>query len=186
MSAALDPLSLHSPARAPGRSLVRTAGRGVAIALGALALACAAGNADAQRYGGHGGYGGYHGGYHGGYYRGGGWGPGVFWGGIGLGIGLGLATDYAYYDRPDYVVVNQPPLYYAAPPAPVAVYSQPAPVAAADPIFYPRNGQSAAQTEADRRSCNQWATTQPRAMADASIFQRATFACMDGRGYTAR
>jgi len=26
----------------------------------------------------------------------------------------------------------------------------------------------------------------PRAMADASVFQRATLACMDGRGYTAR
>jgi hypothetical protein len=57
---------------------------------------------------------------------------------------------------------------------------------AADPIFYPRNGQSAAQTETDRQDCNRWATTQAGAMNDASIFQRATFACMDGRGYTAR
>ena len=61
----------------------------------------------------------------------------------------------------------------------------PAP-AAAEPIFYPRGGQSAAQTEADRRACNSWATTQHNAMNDASVFQRATFACMDGRGYTAR
>ena len=56
----------------------------------------------------------------------------------------------------------------------------------AEPIFYPRNGQSPEQTEQDRRDCNRWATTQRGAMADASIFQRATFACMEGRGYTVR
>ena len=55
-----------------------------------------------------------------------------------------------------------------------------------DPIFYPRNGQTAAQTEADRQDCNRWATTQAGAMSDAQIFQRATYACMDGRGYTVR
>jgi hypothetical protein len=159
-------------------------GRAVVITCGALALAC---GAQAQGHGGfHGG--GFHGGgYHGGgYYRGGGWGPGPFWG-IGLGLGLGLAGAY-YYDRPDYVVIDQPPVYY--PPAPVTVYQSapPAPAAApaADPIFYPRNGQGAQQTEADRQACNRWATTQPRAMADASVMQRATFACMEGRGYTAR
>ncbi len=82
-----------------------------------------------------------------------------------------------------------PPVYYPAQPAPVYVNppaAQAQAPAAADPIFYPRNGQSPAQTEADRQDCNRWATTQPRAMADASVFQRATFACMDGRGYTAR
>ena len=66
--------------------------------------------------------------------------------------------------------------------------SPPAVVSAAptrpDPIIYPRNGQSAAQTEADRQECNRWATTQPSAVADASVFQRAVEACMDGRGYT--
>ena len=58
--------------------------------------------------------------------------------------------------------------------------------AAAEPIFYPKNGQSAEAAETDRRECNRWATTQRGAMADASIFQRATFACMEGRGYTVR
>lgn len=81
-----------------------------------------------------------------------------------------------------YVVVAPPPgidtTQTMAPPAP--------PAAAPDPIFYPRNNQSAAQTEADRRECNAWATTQPNAMADAKVFQRATEACMDGRGYTVR
>jgi hypothetical protein len=95
-----------------------------------------------------------------------------------------LATAPLYYNQPNYVVVN-PPVYY--PPQPV--YVNPAPVAApapAEPIFYPRAGQSGAQTEADRQACNRWATTQNNAMNDASVFQRATLACMDGRGYTAR
>ncbi len=94
-----------------------------------------------------------------------------------------------YYDQPSVVYVN-PPVYY--PPAPVYAQIAPAPTyapqapAVPDPIFYPRNGQSAAQIEADRQDCSRWATTQPKAMADASIFQRAIFACMDGRGYSAR
>ena len=57
---------------------------------------------------------------------------------------------------------------------------------APEPIFYPRNGQSAEATEHDRRDCNRWATTQNGAMNDASIFQRATLACMEGRGYTVK
>ena len=68
-----------------------------------------------------------------------------------------------------------------APRAGQPVPQAPAP---AEPIFYPRNGQSAETTESDRRECNRWATTQNGAMNDASIFQRATFACMEGRGYT--
>lgn len=55
-----------------------------------------------------------------------------------------------------------------------------------DPIIYPRNGQSPAQTEADCQECNRWATTQPAAMAEAEVFQRAVAACLDGRGYTVR
>ena len=81
-----------------------------------------------------------------------------------------------------YVVVAAPPgvdqTMTTPPPAP--------PPVAPDPIFYPRNNQSAAQAEADRRDCNSWATSQPNAMADAKVFQRATEACMDGRGYTVR
>lgn len=115
------------------------------------------------------------------------WGGGPFWGGIGLGVGLGLGTYYVtrpWY--PDQVVIRQPPAeYYDAPPilqAPLlnAVPTEP------DPIFYPRMGQSAVLTEADRQACNRWATTQPTAMAEASVFQRAILACMDGRGYTSR
>ena len=149
--------------------------------------------------GGHGG--GWHGGgYHGGGWdhdgwRGGSWGPGPFWGGLGLGLGLGAITYYgaygpSYYDygyAPGYVV-SPDPGYVEVQPTPLPALSQPMPsvAGAPEPIFYPKNGQSAARTETDRRDCNRWATTQNGAMADASIFQRATLACMEGRGYTAR
>jgi hypothetical protein len=86
-----------------------------------------------------------------------------------------------YYapDSGGYVVVTPPPGADSVQPAPTP---KPLP----DPIIYPRNGQSAEQTEADRQDCNRWATTQPSAMSDASVFQRAVAACMDGRGYTVR
>ena len=153
----------------------------------------------------HGG-GGWHGGYWGGGYRGwyGGWGwrgyyPGYYWPGYYWGVGAGLAT--VAYAAPYY---NYYGGYYGYPygwRAPVTEYvisepqpgdrvvrsGQPVPqTPPPDPIFYPRNGQSAAQTEADRQDCNRWATTQAGAMSDAQIFQRATFACMDGRGYSVR
>lgn len=122
--------------------------------------------------------------------------PGVFWGGVGFGLGLGAVGYYGSGWGPyGYVPYAYDSYYYdAVPPVivspgaagPVAI--QPAPVASRspDPIFYPNQGQSAATTESDRRDCNRWATTQSGAMADASIFQRATLACMEGRGYTVR
>jgi hypothetical protein len=81
-----------------------------------------------------------------------------------------------------YAVVAPPPGADTATPVPPAPPPKPAP----DPIIYPRGGQSPEQTEADRQACNRWATTQPSAMADASVFQRAMAACLDGRGYTVR
>lgn len=90
---------------------------------------------------------------------------------------------YAPAPGQGYAVVAPPPGAETAQPAAPA----PAPAASRpDPIIYPRNGQSAAQTEADRQECNRWATTQPAAMADGQVFQRATEACLDGRGYTVR
>ncbi len=120
--------------------------------------------------------------------RGGGyWGPGPFWGGVGIGVGIGVGSAYAYRPwYPGYVVVEAPPVYYRTEPQPVPATPEPAAKPAADPIFYPRTGQSAEQTEADRVECNRWATTQPSAMRDASVFQRATLACMEGRGYVVR
>ena len=93
----------------------------------------------------------------------------------------------AYYTpatgQPGYVVVAPPAGVDAAQPAaPPPPPVKPAP----DPVIYPRNGQTAQQQEADMQDCNRWATTQPSAMADASVFQRAVSACMDGRGYTVR
>jgi hypothetical protein len=160
--------------------------------------------------GGHGG-GYYHGGYRGGYYHGGYRGyywPGAFWGGIGIGIGIGAVGYYGGYYRGYYAPYYAPyytpyyapyydgyydpalvvsPVYSTAEPGAARV-GQPVPQASApaEPIFYPRNGQSAETTESDRRECNRWATTQRGAMDDASIFQRATLACMEGRGYTVK
>lgn len=89
---------------------------------------------------------------------------------------------------PSFVIVA-PPAGYAVPvvPAEPAKVEPPpvnVPATKPDPVIYPRNGQDAQQTEADRQECNRWATTQPQAVADASVFQRAVEACMDGRGYT--
>jgi hypothetical protein len=113
-------------------------------------------------------------------YYGGGWGLGV-----GIGLGLLLAPPLLYGPPPPVVVYSEPlpppSTTVILPPAPQATYS-----ARPDPVIYPRNNQSAEQTEADRQACNRWATTQQAAMADASIFQRAVEACMDARGYTLR
>jgi hypothetical protein len=97
----------------------------------------------------------------------------------------GLPYYYAngvyYRPVPDGYVVTAPPPEAATAqvmPAP------PPPAPKAEPIIYPRNGQSPEQLESDRRDCNRWATTQPNAQADSSVFNRAVEACMDGRGYT--
>lgn len=54
-----------------------------------------------------------------------------------------------------------------------------------DWILYPRSGQSAVQTQADRQECNQWASAQNQANL-ASVYQRALWACLDAKGYTVR
>jgi len=158
------------------------------------------GHGGAWNGGGRGWYG-----HPGGYWRGGYgyWGRGYwpYWGvGIGLGFGAvgywgaypyygGYYAGYpyygGYYDAPVAVV---DPIYSTVEPNNATRTGQPVPQGgqAPEPIFYPKNGQSAAQTESDRRECNRWATTQNGALTDASIFQRATFACMEGRGYTVR
>lgn len=103
---------------------------------------------------------------------------------LGLAIAVPLIAMASRADR-------APEPMYAPPPAPmppvvqqvvqpVYVPAQPA------PVIYPRQGQSYEQLDYDHRSCNQWATTQPSAMADGSVFRRAVEACMDGRGYSMR
>ena len=125
-------------------------------------------------------------GHHGGgYWRGGRW-----VGGVSIAFGAPWAYGPYYYDypygagwTPVPLVVAPRAAYYsevpAAPPVPAAK-------AAPDPIFYPRSGQTPTQTEADRQACNRWATTQANAMSDASVFHRATLACMEGRGYVVK
>lgn len=174
-------------------------------AVTALAVACASlvlvNEAQAQSHGGRGpahwGHGagpGWHGGgghyaphYRDGYRRGG---NGWVWGGVGLGLGLGVASYYnsypSYYAAPGYFIVDPPVVYEA----PRIVYSRPVPArtysSVAQPVIYPRNGQSAAQTDADANTCSEWAGQQPNATSNGSVFQRATQACMDARGYTVR
>ena len=165
------------------RALIRTS----AFALAALAMVAAPLESQAGP-GGRGGH--YHGNY--GHYGYSGWGYGPFWGGIGLGIGFGLGSYYAVAPRyyyPGYVVANPGYVVTTVPPAYDAGIAAAQPIArsaAPDPIVYPNRGQSAAQTEADRQACDRWATTQPSAMADASVFHRATLACLEGRGYTVK
>ena len=99
---------------------------------------------------------------------------------LGLAVAVPLIALANQADRPPEVVYAPPPAPLP-PPRPVA-YTPSRP----EPVIYPRNGQSQAQLDADNRECNRWATTQQAAMADASVFQRAVEACMDGRGYTLR
>lgn len=106
---------------------------------------------------------------------------------LGLAVAVPLIALASQADRqPDVVYVPPAPL---PPPAPVYVTPPPPAYVAPSrpaPVIYPRNGQSPAQMEFDQRECNRWATSQPAAMADSSVFNRAVDACMDGRGYTLR
>lgn len=179
------------------RITARTASRAIAIAFASLALVATSAQAQGRHFGGG------HGGGHfaqGGHFRGGphgpgfrhGWlGPGLVWGGLGLGIGWGLGAYYGsprFEVDPGYVITEPPVVYYDSQPLPATTGPVPASAAPSvpDPVIYPRNGQSASKTEADRRECSRWATAQPNATSDASVFQRAIAACMDARGYTLR
>jgi hypothetical protein len=93
---------------------------------------------------------------------------------------IAIASQAADRER-DMVYVPPPP---APLPPPAQIVYQPVLPGRAEPVIYPRNGQSAEQLEFDRRECNRWATTQQAAMQDTSVFNRAVDACMDGRGYT--
>jgi hypothetical protein len=106
---------------------------------------------------------------------------------IGVGVGVPFGGFYGppapYWGPPYY----EPRYVYAPPPvivqAPAAVQQSPS---MPDPVFYPAKGQSAGQTEADRQECNRWAATQSSALQAADVFQRATYACMEGRGYNVK
>jgi hypothetical protein len=98
-----------------------------------------------------------------------------------------IAGSPYYYDNVDGVYFAPAPTGgYTVVPAPTGSIPDQAPATGSgdEPIFYPRNGQSVAQTEADRQECNRWAATQQQAVADATLFARAVAACMNGRGYS--
>lgn len=145
----------------------------LAASLAALSLPAEAGG----RHGGHGhrwhGHHRHHHHHH----------PGVV---LGIGLGFGAAALWHHHHAHAAAAWGPAPVYVVPPVA--YAYAEPAPALprAPDPVIYPRQGQSPAQTEADRQACNRWATTQPGAMAEASVFHRATIACMEGRGYTVR
>lgn len=103
----------------------------------------------------------------------GGWGWGPAWWLVGPPLLVPLVVSTYEPLQQTIVVTEPPPMVPTAPARP-------------DPVINPRNGQNAQQTEFDRQDCNRWATTQPAALADASVFHRAVEACMDGRGYTVR
>lgn len=112
---------------------------------------------------------------------------------VGIGLGLGLGAGSIVYSHSGlagaYVYGGVPGVVYTV-PAP-ALQAYPAPVEPAlpsppEPVIYPRLQQSPEQTEFDRRECNRWALAQANALAEASVFHRATLACMEGRGYTVR
>ena len=136
-------------------------------------------------------YGYYGGGYpaYRGYY--GGWRPRI---GVYVPVLPPLYSTWYYGGSPYYYADG---VYYApgansgytvveAPPGGDLVAGSAAPKGPPAPVVYPRNQQSAEQTERDRQDCNRWATAQPDAVADATVFQRAAAACLDARGYTVR
>jgi hypothetical protein len=120
-----------------------------------------------------------------------------WWGGV----PYYYANDVYYTYNPDYngyVATDPPP---ASDPnagtsadgaAPAAAPSAAAPPAdsgaVAGQIFmYPKNGQSPEQQATDKAQCQQWAQQQAGQVAqNASDYQRAMVACVEGRGYSAR
>lgn len=103
----------------------------------------------------------------------------------------GLTYYYAngiYYQAAPggYVVVAPPPGIETVVPA-QAVPMPPQPQAMpAAPMIYPRNGQTAAQVQADSNDCSNWAASQPNVAGNVSAYNQAFAMCMDSRGYTVR
>lgn len=111
---------------------------------------------------------------------------------------------YYVYGPAGYVVAAPPAGIENAPVAPAVVMPAPAPepapaasnpgsIVATGPVttatqfaIYPRNAQTATQTQADQQACNNWSNTQAGVSTDPGLFQRGFAACMDARGYTVR
>jgi hypothetical protein len=89
----------------------------------------------------------------------------------------------------------QPSVPAQNPSAPVPSYANPAPAVDSNQLYaYPRNGQTPTQTTFDRIECERWASSQTgfnpgQSREDGqrrSDYQRATGACLEGRGYTVK
>jgi hypothetical protein len=99
---------------------------------------------------------------------------------------------YVATDPPPAADTSAPADASGAPPA-AAPSAAPAPPpgaggAVAGQVFmYPKNGQSPEQQATDKAECQQWAAQQAGQVAqNASDYQRAMSACVEGRGYSAR
>ena len=128
--------------------------------------------------------------------RGGHWGWWAPWAVIGGTAVLAAPYYYApyyspYYAPPTVIIREQPPVYFQ--PAPSVT-----PPSTERIFVYPRQGQSEELQAKDRYECHSWAVRQTHydptqstsGMPEAQLnqmradYQRATGACLDGRGYT--
>jgi hypothetical protein len=122
-----------------------------------------------------------------------------WWGGV----PYYYANDVYYTYDPNYqgyVATDPPPVAdssgsaaassdSSAPPPDAAQSAPNGPIDGAPPqiYMYPKNGQTAEQTAADRAACQQWATQQAGSVAqNGPNYNRAMVACVEGRGYSAQ
>jgi hypothetical protein len=96
------------------------------------------------------------------------------------------SVPYYYANGVYYAAATAGPGYVVVAPPPGAQAAEPGPRVPPEPVIYPRDGQDAAQTDADREECGDWAAEQRGAESDPDVWRRAFEACMDGRGYTVR
>lgn len=104
-------------------------------------------------------------------------------GGWGVGVGFGWWPMHPYGVVPGVVLVEPLPADRVRQRLPEPEPHAPSPP---DPVFMPRSGQDAMQTEGDRQACNRFAMTQPSAMRDAAVFHQTVLACMAERDYAVR
>jgi hypothetical protein len=148
------------------------------------------------------------------YYGGGIWyGPsGIGWSVIAppLGVFVSLLPPYYttvwfggipyYYANDAYYLYRERERVYEVVEPPYGAQASTVSPAAEDIYVYPREGQSQAQTDADRYECHRWAVDETgfdptrtdggvgadQARAARAEYQRAMTACLEGRGYSVR
>jgi hypothetical protein len=121
-----------------------------------------------------------------------------WWGGVPYYYWNSLYYTYSPADS-GYVVTDPPPAEGTEGSADAGGAYEQAPQAnyggsAGDVYVYPRNGQTAEQTQNDRYECHGWAVSQSgfdptrseQQPGNAADYRRAMVACLDARGYSAR